>query len=319
MREMRLGRSTALALAMMAAASRASAADPPGAEVEKADALFEEGRSLMERGMLASACPKLEQSFQLAPRLGTMLNLGSCYEQSGRLARALAVYERAATMARDAGRSDREQAARELSASIERRVAKLLLVVDDRSPGASIEVDGELLSTRGGLVPIDPGAHRVVVRAPDRRPWTTSIAPGPGTTLRLVVPPLEPDSSPRAPLAGSSAPEGASSLRTIGIASGLGMAAIGITVGTIFGLRAGSKNDESSPHCNARGCDVAGRDLIGEAKTAGNVSTAAFIGAGVGLAAAAIFVFFVPSSHGRASVGVAPALTGTTLRLHASF
>jgi Tfp pilus assembly protein PilF len=319
MKEMRLGLCSALVLAMLAAASRASAADPPGSEVERADALFEEGRSLMERGLLSSACPKLEQSFQLAPRLGTMLNLGSCYEQSGRLARALAVYERAATMARDAGRADREQAARELSASIERRVAKLLLVVDDRSPGASIEVDGELLSTRGGLVPIDPGPHRVVVRAPDRRPWNTSIAPGPGATLRLVVPQLEPDSSRRAPLAGASAPEGAAPLRAIGVASGLGVAAIGITVGTIFGLRAGSKHDESSAHCDARGCDATGRDLIAEAKTAGNVSTAAFIGAGVGLAAAGVFVFFVPSSRGRASVGLSPALTGTTLRLHASF
>jgi hypothetical protein len=133
------------------------------------------------------------------------------------------------------------------------------------------------------------------------------------------VPQLEPESSRRAPLAGASAPEGGAPLRAIGVASGLGVAAIGITVGTIFGLRAGSKHDESSAHCDARGCDATGRDLIAEAKTAGNVSTAAFIGAGVGLAAAGVFVFFVPSSHGRASVGLSPSLTGTTLRLHASF
>lgn len=316
---MRLGPCSALALALLAFGSSASAAEPPGADVERADALFEEGRSLMERGALASACSRLEQSFQLAPRLGTMLNLGSCYEQSGRLARALAIYERAATMARDAARPDREQAARELSASVERRVAKLLLVVDDRSPGSSIEVDGELLSTRGGLVPIDPGPHRVVVRAPERRPWTTTIAPSAGATLRLVVPQLEPDASQRAPIAGAAAPESGSTLRTAGIASGLGLAAIGITVGTIFGLRAASKHDDSSPHCDDRGCDVAGRDFIGEAKSAGNVSTAAFVSAGAGLVAAGVFFFFVPSSHGRASVGLTAAQGGTALRLDASF
>lgn len=312
---MRLGICSALLLALTAAASPAWSADPSTSDVDRADALFEEGRAQMARGTLSTACPTLEQSFQLAPRLGTMLNLGSCYEQSGRLARALAIFERAATMARDLGRPDREQAARELSAAVERRVAKLLLVVDDRSPGSSIEVDGELLSTRGGLVPIDPGAHRVVVRAPDRRPWTTSIAPAPGATLRLVVPQLEPD-APSSPPDAPAAPEG-SPLRTIGIASSLGVAALGITLGTIFGLRAGSKHDESSPHCDARGCDTAGRDLIGEAKSAGNVSTAAFIGAGVGLAAAGVFVFFVPSSG--ASVGLSPTSYGTTLRLNASF
>ena len=110
-------------------------AEQPAGEVDRADVLFHEGRTLVESGDLVGGCAKLEQSFQIAPRLGTMLNLGSCFERSGRLARAVAIYDRAATMAREAGRPDRERAARELAAAVEPRIAKLLLLVEDPAPG----------------------------------------------------------------------------------------------------------------------------------------------------------------------------------------
>src|SRR4051812_28700343 len=84
------GRALLVSLAVLAGAPCAAAAPAPPAPphapasapapsaapapTDEADALFEEGRRLMTEGHLPEACAKLEKSFQLAPRLGTMLN-----------------------------------------------------------------------------------------------------------------------------------------------------------------------------------------------------------------------------------------------------
>ena len=51
-----------------------------------AEALFDEGKSLMIEGKLAVACEKLEQSQRIDPAVGTLLYLAECYEKSGRTA-----------------------------------------------------------------------------------------------------------------------------------------------------------------------------------------------------------------------------------------
>jgi len=308
-------------MAGTAASGRADAAptSPESTDIKQADALFAEGRALMDKGLLDEACPKLERSFLLAPRLGTMLNVGACFEQSGRLARALAMYERAATMGREAGRPDRERAARDLAAALEPRVAKLLLVIDHPSPGLAVDIDGEPLPTRVVLVPIDPGQRAITVRAPNKRAWTTSISAAAGVTVRVAVPELEdeaPSPAPPSPAAPSSA-DRSSVVRTAGITTGLGVAAVGLTIGTIFGLTAKAKHDDASSHCDLRTCDDEGLALIDDAKRSGNLATGAFVGAGVGLAAAAVF-FFVAKPSG-ASVGVGPARNAAGMELRAIF
>src|SRR5687767_13153220 len=51
----------------------------------QAEPLFNEGRELLEKGRFAEACPKLARSQALAPAVGTLLNLGYCWEQLGKL------------------------------------------------------------------------------------------------------------------------------------------------------------------------------------------------------------------------------------------
>ena len=285
----------------------------------KADALFAEGRALMDRGELATACEKLEESFQLSPRLGTMLNLGACVERRGELARALGIYERAATMAREAGRPNRERTAREMAASVEARVGKLLVVVGEPTQGLVIDVDGVPAPARGDLLAVDPGDRRVTARAPGKKPWTSVVTSRPGATLRVVVPRLEPEeaAAPRAsppPPHETETTEPASPVRTAAIAGGFVLAAAGIGVGTAFGLRAKSKHDASDAHCDAIGCDPDGLALISAAKTAGTVSTVAFAVGGAGLVTALAVLLFTPARRpasgtvsvraGRADLGL---------------
>src|SRR4051812_42610356 len=88
-----------------------------------AEALFRQGRTLMEAGNYVAACPKLEESYAQDPATGTLLALGICQERAGRTASAWATYSEAAGRAKRDGRADREQAAREHMAALEPKLS----------------------------------------------------------------------------------------------------------------------------------------------------------------------------------------------------
>jgi hypothetical protein len=276
------GRAALVLLATLARAPSAAAAPAAPAATDEADALFEEGRRLMAEGHLPEACGKLEKSFQLAPRLGTMLNLGACSERRGELAHAITLYERAATLAHQLGRPDREAAAREFAAALAPRVGKLLVVVAEPLPELVAQVDGETLSTQSGLVPIDPGTRHLIARAPGRTSFQATLTIRAGETTTVTIPKLAKESAPRAP--DDRAPTAPGGGRTWLLVGGLGVTAVAAGVGAFFGLRAKSKHDDSSAFCDATGCTADGLTLIDQAKTAGNVSTVAFVVAGAALA-----------------------------------
>ena len=87
-----------LSVLSCAAGSSVARAQPPG-PVAKADALFQQGRTLVERGDFAAACPLFEESQRLDPGVGTMLWLADCYASSGQTTTALAWFKEAAIAA----------------------------------------------------------------------------------------------------------------------------------------------------------------------------------------------------------------------------
>src|SRR5450631_2539890 len=103
------------------------------ADAGTAQALFDEGKRLMQAGKLDEACPKLQKSFEIDPAGGTLLHLASCFEQAGKLASAWLRYNDALSMAKRDHRKDREDAARGKVADLEPRLARLHLVVPDAS------------------------------------------------------------------------------------------------------------------------------------------------------------------------------------------
>jgi hypothetical protein len=282
-----VGHRLALALLLVCAIEAMGRAE----STQEADALFEEGRQLLEQKRLPEACAKLERSFQLAPRLGTMLNLGACYELRGQLAHAIAIYERAATLARQTGRTDREQVALDYAAALEAKVGKLVVVTQETSPELVTQVDGETISTRSGLVPLDPGRRRLVARVPGRLPFETTVdvVAGKNTTVTIPKLALETPPPPR--------PASDDRARTWILVGGVGLTVVGAGVGTFFGLRAKAKKDDSG--CDASGCTAQGLDLYDQARTAGTISTVAFAAAGVSLAATLALVLLLPHDRDR--------------------
>ena len=297
-----------------------AAPEPSSESTAAAEALFQDARKLMGEKRYVEACPKFAASQRLAPAVGTMLNLGDCYERLGKTASAWATFLEAATAAQRINRPDREQTARARAAAVEARLSRLVVNVDKAVPGLVVKRDGLAIddAALGSPVPLDPGSHELEATAPGKKPWRAKIDVPPAMRFNVHVPELqdEPVASrsrqsrePPAPVIGSeeiderlldkappAAPDSSGTRRVVGIGLvGLGVA--GIATGSIFGLKANANWSDAQAQCGNNGCNQDGASLASDAKTAGNISTAAFIIGAVALVTGAVLIITAPSKR----------------------
>ena len=174
---------------------RASAAgDDP---LAVAEALFQEGRLLLESGDAHEACPKLAESLRLDRATGTLLALAMCHEVDGHLASAWAEYLEVIARAKRDGRPDREEAARQYAHALQPRLSMLDIAVPAavaRIPGLVVQRDGVALEAPAWStpVPIDPGPHVVTATAPGRQPFSATVVVGDVADHQTVTVPLLP-------------------------------------------------------------------------------------------------------------------------------
>jgi hypothetical protein len=269
-----------------------------------AEALFADGRRLMNIGEYAAACPKLAASQRLDPGIGTALNLADCYERSGRFASAWAEFRAAITAAHAAGSTEREQLASERARALESKLSYLTITTSPAQAASTaiiqISRDGNALDSAvlGTPIPVDPGHHTLEAKAPGKKAWSESfdvtLAP---TQVTVKIPDLADDNG--APSAVHATPSDkhsqARAQRGVGIAVGA-VGVLGVTAGTIFGLRAKSIWDDAKRHCPSYPglCDQQGVALGQDAKQAGDIATVAFVIGGAGLIGGAILYFTAP-------------------------
>lgn len=200
------------ALLVLLAPGLAGAETPGESEAER---LFEEGRALMLDQRFAEACPRIAESQRIEPRVGTLLNLAVCHEQTGKVATAWVQYQQVLTSARAEGQTERERLATERIAAVEGRVPWLTVGVSVREPvhGLSVRLDGAPLEPMAWNreMPVDPGEHRVMATAPERTAWELPFTLQEGQRKTIEVPSLTlvpeprkevPDSPPDSPVAG---------------------------------------------------------------------------------------------------------------------
>ncbi|HEY8927477.1 MAG TPA: hypothetical protein VIU64_24010 [Polyangia bacterium] len=186
-------------LAVVVAPLGAAAAEPGPDPVAMAEALFQQGKQLLERGDAHAACPKLAESLRLERATGTLLALAMCHEVEGRLASAWAEYLEVIARAKKDGRADREEAARQWAGKLEARLSTLSVAVPAavaEIPGLRVQRDGVPLDAPAWstAVPVDPGPHAIVAKAPGRETWTTTLVVAGAAEHRTVtVPLLAPD------------------------------------------------------------------------------------------------------------------------------
>lgn len=302
------------------AAQRApQSAAPSPADRAAAQALFDEGRELMERGKPRDACPLFEESERLEPGLGTRFHLASCYQALGKLASAHALFLEVAAEAAQRKQAEREKVAREHARALEPRLSRLSIEVPfASSPALRIERDGAVVGpAQWGLpVPVDPGVHRVNASAPGREPWAAEVrVPSDARVTRVNVPPLAEHARPFfEPLS-----------RKMGLVA-LGVGAGTLALGGVFAAQAISKKNASDREgCSDEICQSpAGLSLRREALAAGDRATWA-MGLGlVGVGAAAALFWVWPTSEDDAEqtdVELAPVadLRSASLRLQGRF
>lgn len=296
------------------------------ADKAAAETLFEEGRKLMAEGRAPEACPKFAASQKLDPGLGTLLNLGDCYEKTGKTASAWAHFREAASLAQASGDTRRAEVAQKRASRLEPRLARLTIKADERAPASlKVELDG-VSYDKAALnlaMPVDPGRHKIVVIVPGKTNWVTEIeVPEEKAELSVQIPELEeaPPSavavpgaqpgSPQQPIVPEQGTSATGARRWSGqhtaavIVGGVGLASLGVSA--VFGLQARSKWSDAQDRCPDGYCgsqsDV---DLGSDARSAANVATVFGAVGLAGIAAGAALWFTAPSRRaGTVTVGV---------------
>jgi len=257
-----------------------------------AQALFDDAKRLVKQGDAAAACPKFEESERLEPGIGTKLNLADCYERVGRTASAWVLYLEVEDDTKHNGQTDRKKLAHERAAALLPQLSHLTIDVPPatRVTGLTIVRDGMVVgSPQWGLaVPVDPGPHVVVASAEGKQAFQATITVAPsGGAQTVTVPPLAaaPTSgvatrAEKSPTGTETAQPGHHPRRTAGFVA-LGVGGVGLVLGTVFGLSAISKNNQSDSASDCQG-DTCIRGGTGakareSARSAGNVSTVAFV------------------------------------------
>jgi hypothetical protein len=286
-----------------------------------AEALFQQGRALLDAGRVSEACPKLAESHRLEPATGALIALAVCHETEGKLASAWAEFMEARGRARREGQSEREQLALERAAALQNRVSLLTIQVPEETvqlQGIEILLDGVALrrSAWNTAVTIDGGEHRLEVSAPGHRPFQTIFeVRRENDRARVSVPPLEaqPQSErPKgAPLATETSRSGRlSTLSWVGIGTaGAGVAALG--VGGYFLATALGQRSDSEGQCDGDQCSPAGVDSREDAVHNGNLATLFAIGGGV-LVATGATLFFIGRSSSSEETPALQAGAGVT-------
>jgi hypothetical protein len=295
----------ALLLSATAAAQSGTAA--------AAEALFQDGRALLEQGRFEEACPKLAQSQSIDPGTGTLLALALCHEGQKKLASAWQEFTEVERQARRAGRTDRETIAREHVAALRPRLSTLTLDVPEEvaaTPGLEVKVDGVVTETNlfGVPVPMDGGEHRIEVSAPGRKAWSETVQIKPEShSASVTVPPLAP--AEEAAPAPTSEPSGStpsdeqktgrrsgSPLKTAGlITAGAGVVLLG--VGSYLALDAKADYDAASELCSGDQCPSDQYEITEDARSQGTVATVLFVAGGAALATGAVLWVIAPSSQ----------------------
>lgn len=278
------------------------------------------GYTLAQEGKCAEAVAHLSESLRLDPKAITLINLADCEEKVGKLADALGHWVDARMRARTEGAGPIEEEAERRATALEPRLARLTIVLAGAAPrDAIVERDGVVLGapSLGISLPLDPGAHAVVVKAQGRSDGVTQLTLGEGESKRIEVDAGASVAKAPPPSAALADDTGASPSPLV--FAGFGATAVGLVVGAITGvaaLNAGSDAEKACPvptNCNAKTIDD-----VESGRTLGTVSTLAFVVAGVG-AGVGLYGLLAPRTDKRPKTAGTPPGTKLGLSLTPSF
>jgi hypothetical protein len=313
-------------------------AEPSAADIKTARRLFSEAEELRASGDCKEAASRLRQAIAIKETPGLRFHLAYCEEHTGALLSARSDYARAAELV--AGGVSAPDVESLLDPAL-KALAERLPTVQVRLPAyasdARVQLDGrDLLATSLGTpLALDPGAHTVLAEAAGYDRFLVEFSVGEGEDRVVDV------AFRRSSLSTTSAPSpsplsaevqtdgGAFGAREAVLIGEAALALAGVGVGVAFRFKRASADDDARKLDlqlgDSRGACIGAvgavaadcsalRSKVSDRDQAANVSTGAFIGAGV-FAAAAVATFVLWPKHRPAerSVALVPAPGGAVV------
>lgn len=328
-----LRRSLVLSMALGLCSAQA-AAEPTATELVVARRLFEEARALEEAQRWELAASKLNDALLIKETPGLRFHLAHCLERLGHLVEANLEYGRAQDLiAAGAKAPDVEDLLAKARSSLEARIPSLLIVAPAVVSSLQLELNGRAVarSVLGRRAPVNPGTHRIWIRAAGYQDFReeVSIQEGERRTLSVELVPATPFEGPvpvparqRAPRVVSEPPierNTSVSTRTYVLVaeSAWTLASVGVGVGFFFVkktekrtvARAQARADSVSAMPGGSACNAPDlsrplrescadlNQAISNYDRARFLSTVGFVGAGVGAAATLLTVVLWPGEN----------------------
>jgi hypothetical protein len=284
------------------------------AQQAAADALFDSARASMTKGDFANACEQFRASDKLDPAVGTELNLADCEEKRGHVASAWELYR---TVSDKLSESDERLAfARSRAQTLQARVPRLTLSLAADAPKDSTVRDGNVdlgSAAFGVALPLEPGAHELVVSAPgfEARTFQLQLAEGEARALSVApgnraaaAPASAPPSLAKEPVKREESADSGSSRRTLGFVLG-GVGVAGLGAGAVAGLLSIGKQHTVSAECQPdKSCTSAGVSAAHSGRTLELVSNIGWV-VGAGALGVGAYLLLTSSPENKPSTSLA--------------
>lgn len=297
---------TCVALAIVLASFGVARADEQ-TDPEKADKIFEQAQELKQAGKTAEACAKYDEALRYnQSAVGTLLNVGLCAEESNRVATALVYFTEARDLAREHNLAEHRVAAEEHIAKLEPLVPHLSIAFAEILTDTKLVIDDKVFPITGANdIRVDPGTRHIVVTAPGRLPYETTVDIKAQEKKTVEIPKLKP------PVTVS---QGRRTVGKIITFSGAALVATGIGIG--FAADRKYQGEIDNGNCTKVGddvmCNPQGYKTTSNALTLGTVGTVVGITGVVAAGLGAYLWFFAPkdpTNEHAPSVTLAPTLS----------
>lgn len=280
----------------------------------KADRLFEEAQALKQSGKADEACAKYNEALAFNKNaVGTLLNVAKCAEDAGKYATAVKHYRQARDLAREHSLNEHRTAAEQRLEINEPKVPRLAIAFTERLAEMKLLIDDVVYPTdqqSTNELRLDPGTRHIVVTAPGRLPFDTTVTLVEGKQEAVAIPKLG------YPVTVKKARKTIGKILTF---SGVGLVATGIILGykANVDFEAEFKNGNCTEVPNETPlCNPEGYGLTHNAEQLGTVGTVVGI-AGVAAIGLGLVLWITAPEEVDHSVALVPSLTNDSAGLAA--
>ena len=164
-------------VAPTSASAQTQVKEPSKEELQIAKEMLGEAAAAVKAGKCEDALTILKQVAAIKESAELHLYTGDCQVKGGKLAEALSSYETGLLLAKKEKATVAEKTLGSRIAELKGRVPTVTLEMPDDADDAKVEIDGQEVSgdKLGGPIPVEPGAHTIVVTAPGRKRFEKKI------------------------------------------------------------------------------------------------------------------------------------------------